>query len=210
MRNQIRNSPLFDVLVPLRRWQVLRRWSRNGMPAPPPPYFKQDLIKRFGREFGLGVLVETGTYRGDMVKTVRHSFRRIYSIELDHELWQDARERFSGDEHIQIIRGDSGKVLPQVLDQIDEAALFWLDAHAMTGHARADLLAPVEEELNCILNHPIGDHVVLIDDARLFIGSSGYPTTETVRELVHQVRPEWDFVLEHDIMRMYNKSNRLP
>jgi hypothetical protein len=45
--------------------------------------------------------------------------------------------------------------------------------------------------------------VVLIDDARLFVGAGGYPRLERVRELVDELRPGWHFDVADDIVRAH-------
>ena len=49
------------------------------------------------------ILVETGTYRGDMLDAMKDSFDTLYSIELSKELYDLARSRFKNVRHIQLI-----------------------------------------------------------------------------------------------------------
>jgi hypothetical protein len=50
--------------------------------------------------------------------------------------------------------------------------LFWLDGHFCGGvSAHGDKGTPILEELNLILSHRVKEHVILIDDARLFNGT---------------------------------------
>ena len=44
--------------------------------------------------------------------------------------------------------------------------------------ARGSLETPVVRELACILCHSVADSVVLIDDARSFVGNESYATIE--------------------------------
>jgi protein-L-isoaspartate O-methyltransferase len=46
-------------------------------------------------------------------------FDKIFSIELKRELYERATKRFETNGHISIILGDSGKVLRDVLVEID-------------------------------------------------------------------------------------------
>ncbi len=63
--------------------------------------------------------------------------------------------------------------------------LFWLDAHYSggdTAHAK-DCETPIKEELKTILNdNP--KHIILIDDARLFVGENDYPKLLTIEGFV--------------------------
>jgi hypothetical protein len=120
--------------------------------------------------------VETGTYTGAMVHALRGVFTSIISVELDGKLAQAAKQRFSDQTHIKIIQGDSAQVLPKIIKDIKEPALFWLDGHYSAGvTARGKKDTPIEEELNFILKNNLTKHVILIDDAHMFNGKNNYP-----------------------------------
>ena len=56
--------------------------------------------------------------------------------------------------------------------------LFWLDGHySGEGTGGCDEVCPIIAELRLIAQSKRKDHCILIDDARLFIGEDGYPTT---------------------------------
>lgn len=180
----------------------VRHWEAAGRPVPPPHGYKSGLVRQFGQDYGLSTLVETGTYHGRMVAAVRREFGKIITIELDEGLAQRTASRFARNKHITVLNGDSGKLLPQVLGDIQEPCLFWLDAHySGEGTARAAEDSPVLREIGCILDNPIGGHVVLIDDAREFDGSRGYPTIDSLREFVGR-RSGWSVSVESDIIRV--------
>jgi hypothetical protein len=96
---------------------------------PPPHAYKQREVKVYAKQAKIRTLVETGTYEGHMIDATRHSFDRIYSIELDDALHEAAVRRFAGDDRVILLKGDSGVVVPELVDKVSEPALFWLDAH---------------------------------------------------------------------------------
>lgn len=206
IKNFIKQTFLYDLIRPAWRLKAIRNWERKGRPAPPPSYFKQQVVRGYAQKFSLDTLIETGTQFGDMVYANRNTFDKIYSIELDGRLWALARKRFSRFDHIHIVPGDSGKTLPFVLGKINSPCLFWLDGHAMVGGARSDLITPIRQELDSILNHSLPDHVILIDDARLFRGDSDYPTIEEVKEIVLDRHPNWVFGVGDDIIRAHKNG----
>src|SRR6185369_3710483 len=125
----------------------------------------EELIRDYAKSFNTQILIETGTYLGDMVHAMKKSFSRIISFELDHNLAKQAQARFANDHHIQIIQGDSGKLLSDYLANINEPCLFWLDGHYSGGiTAKGTLETPIKNELTVILKHPVDSHVILIDD----------------------------------------------
>jgi len=178
-------------------------WKRRGETGPPPHFIKQRTLRRYAEQHGLRTLIETGTYLGDMVAAMRPHFDRVVSIELSPELARRAAARFARDPRVTILEGDSGAVLPRVLASLDRPALFWLDGHYSGGFtARGAEDTPVMQELAAVLAHPIAGHVVLVDDARCFDGANGYPTIEALRALVAAKRPDWEFSVRHDSIRM--------
>jgi hypothetical protein len=59
---------------------------------------------------------------------------------------------------------------------------------------------PVIAEIKNILSHPIKNHVIVIDDARLFIGTRDYPTIEEVKKIVAQINNELNVEVVHDFI----------
>jgi len=48
-----------------------------GKPIPPPHIIKQKIIRTYAKTFKINILVETGTYLGDMVETIEYVFDYI-------------------------------------------------------------------------------------------------------------------------------------
>lgn len=191
-----------DVLKLRRDLEARRAWEKQGRPSPPPHIIKEELIKNFAQTFNTHILIETGTYLGDMVQAMRKSFTRIISFELDQTLAAQAQNRFANDNHIEIIQGDSGKLLGELLKRINEPCLFWLDGHYSGGiTAKGALETPIKNELTAILSHPIDGHVILIDDARCFTGENDYPTLDELKTFVAQ--HNLNFSVEHDVIRIH-------
>ena len=180
-RARMRRVPGFDVVFDAVQNRHYRRWVAAGCPeGPPPQRYKTETLRRFAARFGLRILVETGTAWGDTIHALRHDFDRLYTIELGERIYRYACRRFRAFPHIRVLAGDSGTVIGEILKEIDAPALFWLDGHyggPLT--ARGDEDSPVEKELQHVLAHRrVRDHVVLLDDARFFTGTNGYPTLD--------------------------------
>jgi hypothetical protein len=177
-------------------------WERNGKPLPPPHRVKQLAIMHYQKKHDISVLVETGTYKGDMVKAQIKNFKTIYSIELGRDLWAKAVKRFEKDKHVNILLGDSGKVLVDLVPEIKERAIFWLDGHYSAGiTAKGGKDCPIFEELNEILKSDI-KHILLIDDARFFVGVSDYPTIERISEFILSKNKKCTPEIADDIIRI--------
>jgi len=202
---------LFVPLVPQNALNLMKRqlgkkqfekWQKDGCPVPPPHIVKQNTIGEYQQKYGLTTFVETGTYLGDMVEAQKTRFKKIFSIELGVDLFEKAKRRFINDQNVTIIQGDSGKVIAKIIHDLNEPAIFWLDAHYSLGiTAKGDKECPIFEELNAILNDKKNNHILLIDDARLFIGQSDYPTLEKLTSYVIGRNKNYLVEVKHDIIR---------
>ena len=202
----LKKTSIYSFLREYREIRDYWRWLKNGMLAPPPHGIKQGVVKEYAKKYQCQVFFETGTYLGDMIQAVKDDFRHIYSVELNAGLYQQAQLRFKKDHHITLLQGDSGKILYETLKQIQEPCLFWLDAHYSGGiTAKGNKLSPIVEEINEILKHFIKNHVVLIDDAREFTGTGGYPEIGEFMETVSQIRSDLNICVKQDIIRIVRK-----
>jgi len=78
----------------------------------------------YAKKFKIKTLVETGTYKGNMIIATRKTFKKIYSIELDDDLFKQAKEKFTKYKNIYLYKGESGKILPEILKVIKGRCLF--------------------------------------------------------------------------------------
>lgn len=204
---RLKSTPVYAAL---RRWaaanrqkRVVEEWEARGRPVPPPHVVKQRTIREFAQRYDLRILVETGTFQGDMVAAMKPYFDQIYSIELSHELHEKAKRRFAGDERIRLIQGDSGVELGTLLELIDRPALFWLDGHySGDDTAKGEKETPIFEELSHILRSQPRGHVIVVDDARMFGRDPAYPSVEQLSDFVRAIRPEVSIDVENDSIRI--------
>jgi hypothetical protein len=180
------------------------KWRLQGKPLPPPHLAKQVTVKRYQKEYGLHAFVETGTYLGEMIEAQRNRFEKLISVEVSAELHARAVEIFKSRSHVTLLLGDSGELMPGILERLEgRPALFWLDGHYSGGNTgKGQLETPIAKELNAILASP-AHHVVLVDDARLFNGTDDYPTLETVAETA--ARAGYAMAVADDIIRLVRR-----
>ena len=200
----IRSTPYMvqKVFFEVREKREYERWLKSGRLLSPPRIIKENVVEKYKNLTGYDTLVETGTYRGDMVFAQLKKFRTIYSIELDEWLYRTATRRFRSFAHVKILQGDSGKVLSQIISEIDEPAIFWLDGHYSGGFtALGEKSTPVYEELKIIFSKKL-EHAILIDDARLFNGNNGYPTFDDLKKFILQYYPEQEIQISDDCIQL--------
>jgi len=173
-----------------------------GTHIPVPHAIKQNNIRKYREASRCQVFVETGTFLGDMVEAQKNNFKKVISIELGKELYEKALRRFEHDPQVTLLQGDSGVLLKEVVKDIKEPALFWLDGHFSAGiTAKSDKNTPIVEELKTILSSSI-DHGILIDDARLFTGKEDYPSLSEICFLVQEYSPKRKVEVADDIIRI--------
>lgn len=203
VKNIIKHTPIYSLLKKLRNAKIIMEWKRKGCPVPPPHLIKQRALQKYAKMYGLNIMVETGTYNGDMVNAMRDVFDNIYSIELSNELYENAEKRFSEQTHIHILHGDSGSEIEKLVSKIDRPALFWLDAHYSGGvTARGKEDTPILTELHHIFNASDKGHIVVIDDARVFGVDPAYPTIKELTDFIESKKDNMDIVVKDDIIRV--------
>ena len=202
LRAAWRRWSVSPALIGLTRARITLQWQLAGKPLPAPHVVKQRTVIGYQRRYGLRTFVETGTYTGEMIEAMSDRAERIVSIEIDPTLYAQAVRRFARQSHIRILLGDSGRLLPRILESLNEPALFWLDGHYMgEGSGRGDEETPIIAEMTALAAHRIRGHVALIDDARLFDGTSGYPRLDTFMRWVTEQRPRTRVSADGDIIR---------
>jgi hypothetical protein len=140
------------------------------------------------------IAIETGTCRGHGTRALATRFARVITIELSEELHRLARERWAGPEmsHVEFRHGNSARLLPSVLQDVDAdtPVFIFLDAHWSgdrsvdwerstwkgygidTAHLGTGALpsgqeqCPLESELRAIMAHCQGPAILLIDDLK--------------------------------------------
>lgn len=159
---------------------------------------KHQLVKTVGQKYALGILIESGTYLGDMVDAVKNDFAQIYSIELDPRLFQRAKKRFRQFNHITLLAGNSSQVLPKLLKKINAPCLFWLDAHYSGGiTSGGPKVTPILKELPAILSWYQDGSVILIDDAKFL---DNLVSLDRLQKLINQSRYQLNSRVENDIV----------
>ncbi len=77
-----------------------------------------------------------------------------------------------------------------------------MDGHYSAGTtAKGEKDCPIFEELNAILDSKNFNHILLIDDARCFIGKGDYPTIDQLTEYIKSKNEDYKVEVKHDIIR---------
>lgn len=196
------------ILIKIISYLEIILWIAKNKPSPFPHQLKVNILNTYATKFHIKILVETGTYLGQTVDDLKHKFNKIYSIELDKKLYQNAKNIFEKDKDVKIIHGDSAIQLKKTIKSLKAPTLFWLDAHYSSGiTARGNVETPILKELIAISKIKIKNYVILIDDARKFTGTNDYPTIKMVQNLVKKHFWRFKMIVKEDIIRIYPYEN---
>lgn len=196
IKQMIKKSVFYKFITPILNYI----WVLKGKPVPPPHFVKVNKILFLSKLNHTDTLIETGTFRGDMIFATKEYFKKIISIELDGALFKNAKAKFANNPNITILNGNSEEVLPKLLTDINRTCTFWLDGHySGAGTSSGIKETPIIGELSCILKHQ-QKHVILIDDARCFGGTSDYPTIDQLRNLLVSNDKKYTLRIEDDII----------
>ena len=113
------------------------------------------------------IFIETGTGYCDTIIEMVKYFDELYSIEISKVLHERALEKHSNDK-INFILADSAVYLNELLPELNDNVIIFLDAHysfGETGHNGKQV--PLLEELEIINNKLSKEAIIIIDDMRL-------------------------------------------
>lgn len=204
-RKALQRTPFYGVYKSLGHYPDYWYWKLRGEPLRSPHLLKQHTVREYAQRYRIQVLVETGTYYGEMVAAMKHEFRTIYSVEFDDELAQRAQKKFSRWPHIHIVQGDSQVAVPEILGGLDQPALFWLDAGYYGWAGLQGDRQRLTGELEAILSDH-QPHVILMDDARGLNGQNGAPTVEELKQRLQDKFPGRSVEVKHDILRVVREQ----
>jgi len=202
MFRYLRSLAASPVLALLRARYLIQAQPYSLLSGPE----KREEIKKWQAMTGYKLFVETGTFLGDTTLAMSDVFDHCWTVEIDDSLYTKALVRFEGRTNITALHGSSDRLIGPILKDINAPAIFWLDGHYSKGDTgRGHVDTPILDELMKIFNHPIKTHVILIDDARAFLGMNDYPTIKTLHRFVRAHSP-YRVRLSNDIIRLYNEA----
>ena len=129
----------------------------------------RELVLWLQDTFKIDVFVESGTNLAETAVWATGHFQRVFTIEAHPPLYKRAITTFGDRKNIRFLEGDSRSHIKSLLPLLTEPAIFWLDAHwCGEGTFGKTEECPVVGELELINTSELA-HIVLIDDARLFL-----------------------------------------
>lgn len=155
--------------------------------------------KKLKQKYLCDYFLETGYYMGSGVdRAIQVGFEKIFSIEISSIHVANGKKKHQNNillGQVEIINDDSINLFKTIKQYPHKRFLFFLDAHAdQTLEHEKSINCPILEELEAIRNHPVKDHVILVDDMRLFrhqaTWARGILEDKIINEL-HKINPNY-------------------
>jgi hypothetical protein len=183
------------------------QWGRRKFAAPSPHLIKQSCLVRLGVPDA--TWIETGTFLGQTTHFLSKYALKVYSIEPEPTLFEDAKRKFKNFKNVVILNGTSETIFPELLPTLSGNVNFWLDGHYSAGATfRGKQDTPVVDELKGISQnlHRFEKVCVLVDDVRCFNPHlseySSYPPIDLLVDWARLNHLTWH--IEHDIFAATN------
>lgn len=143
--------------------------------------------------------VETGTYKGTGVQLALDAqYNSVSSVELASSFYEKAVDMFRNESKVKLYKGTSENCLWEMIKNIDQEIVFWLDAHYAgdTGCIGPEK-SPIIKELSIIGQHPIKTHIIMIDDVRnMGTEHFGMITKDEVMQKIMKINPNYKIIYE--------------
>ena len=166
----------------------------------------KEIVLEFKEKGQLRNFIETGTYKGGSSFWAAQHFDKVYTIEIDPAISKETSSRQDCPKNIQFYIGNSKDVLPELVKEIKAPSLFWLDGHwCNISEIGKELECPLIDEIKALKD--FGNSVILIDDARAFLGplppphdDSQWPRIDEVFLLLKRQFPENLVTIADDVI----------
>lgn len=166
-----------------------------------------EIILKLKNAYPVPHFIETGTFKGETSYWASRLFNTVSTIENSDTLFRQVKEKYSHISNIHFYYGDTRVKLKEIMSAMDSAGIFWLDAHwsGQKTYGENDE-CPLLDELE-IINSSRFDHIVFIDDARLFLSPpprphviDNWPDITTVLDVLQKKSKKRYIVITDDVI----------
>lgn len=129
----------------------------------------ENLVRILQKECKADTFVETGTFMGGTSVWASSYFKKVITIENSRAIFEKTSDTYKHIPNIDFLFGNSKDHLKKIVSNLNHTAIFWLDAHWSGGETYGiNDECPLIDEIK-IINSATFNHIILVDDARLFV-----------------------------------------
>jgi len=177
----------------------------NTMQSPELPWWLVISLRNHYRI--METFVETGTGIGATSKIAATFFERVFTVEIDPEMHRRAKENLRGVANVQQYKGDSAEILPHLMPNLSDKAIWWLDGHYSGGPKIGKVECPLLQEIEAINSaRPNNQDCILIDNIGMMTkpphqphNPAEWPTIQMV-VVTLQRNPKWSITRFCDVL----------
>jgi hypothetical protein len=145
--------------------------------------------------------IETGSMEGWTMHTaLEYGFETMHGIELMQKYYDFSIDLLKNHDNVHFWLGESPDILSKIVENLSEPATFWLDAHASGPNIPGGIYGgcPLIQELEAIRRSPCKEHVIMIDDVRLFgTGEWDFLEKQSVLNEILKINPSYKIAYAH-------------
>lgn len=180
------------------RFGRVAEWERIlGRQFDVPNVFMQllyDFYDKIPNLCSIDTFIETGTHKGDTSELASELFNNVITIEKypdkdpynSENLREYHKKIYETHANISFMYGDSHYLLKDIIKNLNNRSVILLDAHSSSS---CNLI----NELSCINESEINDHVIILDDFN-DVGSGGWPSFEEIRISLLQINYNYTII----------------
>jgi hypothetical protein len=156
-----------------------------------------DICNKYYSEIKFEYFLETGTANAESTISMSPYFKNIISIEIAKHRYLKCLEKTKNIKNIKLHLGDSANLLEDILKNINENIVFWLDAHysPLSDSGKGNKDCPLIEELS-VISKRSNDDIIIIDDYSIF-GTNGC------------IGANWEDIVVDKILGLFNEKRIL-
>ena len=151
-------------------------------------------------------IIETGTCDGRTVEFVlKHGAKAVRSGEGSKVRYDNCVSKFTDDDRVQLWNGFSSDLLWEMIEDINEPVVFFLDAHPsgpgsyghdeiQGGNPRFGQGNVLNQEIEIISRHHIKTHTVIVDDQHNH--EDGLKVIEIFKKRFLEINPNYHFSID--------------
>lgn len=162
----------------------------------------KNILQKYKNNYN--TFIETGTYIAEAVKlALSVGFEKIYTIDLTDKYKNELHDIYKKDIYsgkVKFLYGESYLELEKLFKDIKYPSIIWHDAHHdMHSDICGKYECPILEELKVIKKSGIKNHILMIDDIRIFRSQTHWAkdiSFEKILYLLNEINSDYEIFYE--------------